>query len=311
MSNISFFIPAYNCAETIEEAMVSIIETNLEEGDELIIVNDCSTDSTGNVLIELKKNYPQIVLLDHKRNKGGAATRNTAVENAKHELLFCLDSDNVLEPLSIAPLKKYLTDNKADVASFQHQHFFINDKDIPAYIWSLPEGEFSVKNILYGENNPGQHGNYLFTKQSWIRAKGYAEGTGALDTWTFGLRQAITGAKMMVLKDTFYYHRLNHEHSYWMKDAEAKLWLVSLKASYALFPFYELIAEDFLNYMLGKGKYTWFYTLNKKPLKLVERGAKEKFYLLMHNKIHDLVYPEKGFFQKAFNKMIRILKGTK
>jgi len=308
MSNISFFIPAYNCAETIEEAMVSIIETNLEEGDELIIVNDCSTDSTGNVLIELKKNYPQIVLLDHKRNKGGAATRNTAVENAKHELLFCLDSDNVLEPLSIAPLKKYLTDNKADVASFQHQHYFLTDKLKPEYIWSLPAGEFSLQNFLCGENNPGQHGNYLFTKQSWINAKGYAEGAGALDTWTFGLRQAITGAKMVILKDAFYYHRLNYTGSYWMQDAEAKLWSVSMKATYSLFPFFDRIDEKFLNYMLGKGRYTWFYNLKKKPLKLVGKGTKQEFYIKLHNQIKDFVYPPTPVLIRAFNKLKRIFE---
>src|ERR1700731_2316616 len=115
MRNISFFIPAYNCSKTIAESVDSIMETNFTDGDELIIVNDCSNDNTLEVLRELKEKYPAIVIIEHSRNKGGAAARNTAVENAKHELLFCLDADNVLVPLSIAPLKKYLIDNKADV----------------------------------------------------------------------------------------------------------------------------------------------------------------------------------------------------
>jgi glycosyltransferase involved in cell wall biosynthesis len=307
MSNISFFIPAYNCSKTITESVDSIMETNFTDGDELIIVNDYSTDNTSEVLKGLREKYTDITIIDHKRNKGGAAARNTAVENAKHELLFCLDADNILAPSTVAPLRKYLKENKADVASFQFQHSFSDDKFNPVFIWTLPPGEFDVKNYLHGENTPGQHGNHLFTKKSWLNAKGYAEGTGALDTWTFGLRQAITGAKMVILKDTFYYHRLDYANSYWMRDAEANLWSVSVKAAYALLPFFDIIDEDFLDYMLGKGKFTWFYSLKSKPLKLVECGSKNEFYSKLNKKISATIYPKPSVRQRAVDKIKREL----
>jgi len=307
MAGISFFIPAYNCAKTIAESVDSIMETNFTGGDELIIVNDFSTDNTSSILKELQKKYPVIVVVDHKRNKGGAAARNTAVETAKSELLFCLDSDNVLAPLSIAPLKKYLENCKADIASFQYQHYFLNDRAKPEYIWSLPEGEFDLKSYLNGENTPGQHGNYLFTKQSWVNAKGYAEGTGALDTWTFSLKQAITGAKTVVLKDTFYYHRLDYANSYWMRDAEANLWTVSVKAAAALLPFLDVIDEDFVNYMLGEGRYSWFYTLKNKPIKLVDKATKDEFYVALNQKTKKVAYPQVSIFARAVNKLKRTL----
>ena len=311
MNNISFFIPAYNCASTVEESVDSIMQTNFADGDELIIVNDCSDDNTSATLKCLKEKYPAIIIINHKRNKGGAAARNTAVENARHELLFCLDADNVLAPSSISLLKKYLIENKADVASFQHQHYFLNDKYKPEYIWSLPEGEIGLQSYLNGENTPGQHGNYLFTKQSWLNAKGYAEGTGALDTWTFGLRQAITGAKAMVLKDTFYYHRLDYTNSYWMRDAEANLWSVSVKATYGLFPFFDVIDEKFIGYMLGKGRYSWFYNLKKKPIKLVNKEEKKEFYVNLHQKIHDFVYPKPSIIRRIINKLKTELRLSK
>jgi len=311
MAAISFFIPAYNCAKTISESVDSIMETNFTDADELIIVNDFSTDDTSEILKKLKQKYPSIIIIDHTRNKGGAAARNTAVENAKHGLLFCLDSDNVLAPFTVAPLKNYLTGNNADVASFQYQHYFLSDKFKPEYTWSLPGGDFSMQNYLNGANTPGQHGNYLFTKESWLNAKGYAECTGALDTWTFGLRQAITGAKMVVLKDTFYYHRLNYASSYWMQDAEANLWSVSVKAAYALFPFFDIIDEKFIKYMLGKGKYTWFYNLKKIPLKLVNKEEKTDFYIKLHQKTYDFVYPKPSIMQRIINKLKRELRLSK
>lgn len=307
MTDISFFIPAYNCSKTITEAVVSIMETNFNAGDELIIVNDCSTDDTPDVLALLKERYNKINIITHSRNKGGAAARNTAIENAGNELLFCLDSDNVLAAKSIPALKKYLIDNNADVASFQHQHYFLNDKYDPEYTWSLPAGDFPLQNYLKGENTPGQHGNYLFTKQSWQNAKGYAEGTGALDTWTFGLRQAITGAKIIVLEDTFYYHRLDYENSYWMRDAEANLWSVSLKATQALLPFFDIIDEKYITYMLGKGRYIWFYKLKKAPIKLVDRDAKKIFYNQLQLHTHQAIYPKATLLKRAINKLKRVL----
>ena len=307
MASISFFIPAYNCADTLEEAVRSIRETNFNVNDELIIVNDFSTDNTEDIINGLKKEYPDIKHINHTRNKGGAAARNSAIENAQNELLFCLDADNVLAPSSIECLKAYLLSNNADVASFQHQHYFLNDKFKPDYIWSLPEGEFAKENYLNGQNTPGQHGNYLFTKQSWLKAKGYAEGCGALDTWTFGLRQAITDAKIVVLKDTFYYHRLDHENSYWMRDAEANLWSVSIKVTFALFPFFDRIDENFLNYMLGKGRYNWFYMLKKRPLDLIDDGMKIEFYNKLQLKSIKTIYPPTSLIRRMINKIRREL----
>lgn len=309
--NISFFIPAYNCAGTIAESVESIMATNFETGDELVIVNDCSTDNTAELLTELQTEYPVIRIINHKRNKGGAAARNTAIDNTTNELLFCLDSDNVLAPSSIKALKKYLLDNDADVAAFEQQHFFQTDKYSPVYTWKLPHGELNIDCYLKGENTPGQHGNYLFTKQSWANANGYAEGTGALDTWTFGLRQAITGAKMVVLKDTHYFHRLEPEKSYWMRDAEANLYSVSVKTAYALFPFYDLINEKYLNYMLGKGRYTWFYNLKRKPLQLVKKGEKKQFYEALNKKIHNIAYPRPSLLQRGLAKSKRMFNTAK
>lgn len=304
MKNVSFFIPAYNCASNIEEAVESIITTNFFEGDELVITNDCSTDNTTTVLKALQAKYPVITVINHKRNKGGAAARNTSIENTKHELLFCLDSDNVLNPKTITPLKEYLINSNADIAAFEHQHFFNIDKHKPVYIWSIPPGEVSLDTYLKRDNTPGQHGNYLFTRTSWLNAKGYAEGCGALDTWTFGLRQAITGAKSVILKDTLYYHRISDD-SYWMRDNEAFIWANSVKAAIALFPFFDIIEEKFLAYMLGEGKYKWFYTLQSRPLKLVKKGAKQQFYAQLQAKIHDIAYPKPFFFTRIFNKLKR------
>jgi glycosyltransferase involved in cell wall biosynthesis len=275
LTPISFFIPAYNCSSTIEEAVCSIIDSNFNEGDELVIVNDCSTDDTEVVLEQLKKRYPFIKILKHAYNKGGGAARNTAIENAAHELLFCLDSDNVLLPASIKSLKEYLIENKADVVAFQHLHYFSKSTAQIDYIWTITEGVFTKHHLFSKSFSPGAGGNYLFTKQSWKNAGQYPEYSGALDTWGFGLRQLMSGAKMMVLKDSYYHHRLI-ENSYYLRDAWSRRKSVSLRALQLIIPYLDYIADKDVDYLFSKrGRYNWLENIEKRPVKILDQPKKD------------------------------------
>ena len=103
---ISFIIPAYNCADTIIESIESVFNGNFEVGDEVIIVNDAPTDKTWQIINDLQKKYPVIEAISHNINKGSAtAGRNTGIDCSKNNLIFCLDSDNVLAPNTVPALK--------------------------------------------------------------------------------------------------------------------------------------------------------------------------------------------------------------
>ena len=267
LNNISFFIPAYNCADTILDSVNSIIATNFSDGDEIIITNDGSTDGTENILNKLAKKYSFIKIINHKRNRGGAAARNTAIENAKHEILFCLDSDNILAPNSIQPLKNFLIDNDADCVSFQQLHFFRESTNLVDEKMEFTNGLITIEHCLSHSPVPPNSGNYMFTKQSWKKAGGYPE-ENWLDTWGFGIRQLFTGTKMFTMPGTFYYHRRGHE-SYWIR--ENKKGKISLTALQILIPFLGLLAESSENYIMSReGRYAWFRNLNKKPLALAQ-----------------------------------------
>ncbi|HWD90007.1 MAG TPA: glycosyltransferase family 2 protein [Mucilaginibacter sp.] len=299
MPDISFFIPAYNCASTIEESVDSIMTSNFGPGDELIITNDCSTDTTGDILAAIQKKYPGIKIITHSRNKGGGAARNTCIENSRNEFFFCLDSDNALEKNSIAPLKQYLLDNQADVAVFQHLYYFSSGIDKIDNIWSLPSGIFTSQDCLSRIFSPGASGNYLFTKESWQAAGGYPEYAGALDTWGFGLRQLMTGSKMIVLADSYYYHRLLKD-SYYLRDAWARRKSVSLRALQLIIPFFDEIEDESIDYIFSKrGRYSWFENLEKHPIK-VSPGPKKTVVW----KDHIVDSPKrKNLFRRILNKI--------
>ena len=281
-SFISYFIPAYNCEGTIEDSVNSIINGNLQKGDEIVIVDDASTDNTPNILQKLSDKYEFINVIRHRINLGGACARNTAILNSKNELLFCLDSDNLLVPQSVPRLKNFLITSGSDIAVFKEQHYFQNSPEQVTHKWIYSKEQYTLEDCLSDGIFPGASGNYMFTKDSWIRAKGYPVYAGALDTWGLGFLQLASGAKMRTMPDSHYLHRHGHE-SYWVRDRkEGKL---SLKALYVVLPYLDLIEPKDINYIMSrKGRLNWFRKIKKRPIRI---------------KTESLI---KGFWKKLFKK---------
>ncbi len=264
MKNISFIIPAFNCEKTIEESVDSIIDTNFEFGDEIVITDDCSTDNTFKKINEIKEKNPEkITIIKHEKNMGGGAARNTSVKNSKNEIIFCLDSDNILIPNSIKPLKKLLIDNlEAGAAAFQKIKYFKKDINKITHEWHYIDNKVTLKDALCGHMNPTSSGNYIFTKKSWEKAGGYPEKVGALDAWGFGLKQLLTGSSIMILNNTGYYHRYGHS-SYWVRESKSKSF--SKKAKLIIEPFLNKIFKDDIEYIENSSN--WFEELKNKPIR--------------------------------------------
>ena len=90
MSSISVVIPTYNRAVLLKRALDSVLAQTLPV-DEVIIVNDGSTDNTSSML---KSRYPEVNLIE-QNNQGVSAARNTGIAAARHDWIALLDSDDV------------------------------------------------------------------------------------------------------------------------------------------------------------------------------------------------------------------------
>lgn len=281
--NISFFIPAYNCFKTIAETVDSIFNDNFMFGDELIIVNDASKDETPTLIEKIRDKYrdKNIKIITHKRNKGGAAARNTAIENSNNPLLFCLDSDNILEKNSIQELKDFLINSGSDASAFRELKYFKENVNNITHTWKFTEGKITLEKMLSDHKTPPASGNYLFSKESWERADGYPEFAGALDTWGFGFRQIVTGSKMSVMNDLYYFHRHGTE-SYWVTFSKNNS--VSLRILQIIAPHLDRISDKDVKYITNpKTRHTWYNNIEKKPLR-IKKENKYKFNALIYIK---------------------------
>jgi glycosyltransferase involved in cell wall biosynthesis len=92
MPFFSVIIPLYNKQNYVENALKSIINQTFTDY-EIIIVNDCSTDESVSKIVPYLSD--KIKLIQHEKNKGLSATRNTGIKIAKADYVTYLDADDL------------------------------------------------------------------------------------------------------------------------------------------------------------------------------------------------------------------------
>ena len=117
---VSVLVPIYGVERYIERCARSLFEqtyTNLE----YVFVNDCTPDLSVEILKNTRDEYPEKApvtkIINHEKNRGLAACRNTALDNATGEFVVFVDSDDWLELDAIELLIKKQEETGADIVS--------------------------------------------------------------------------------------------------------------------------------------------------------------------------------------------------
>lgn len=109
---ISVIIPAFNSEKTIEKAIESALSQSFPPS-EIIVIDDCSSDKTFNLIERYVTSFPNVVkLLKNNFNRGAASARNTGIKESKYEWIAFLDADDFWHP-------KKLESQKSVVENFQ------------------------------------------------------------------------------------------------------------------------------------------------------------------------------------------------
>lgn len=112
---VSVIMPAYNNENYIETAIASLIGQTYKNW-ELIVVNDCSSDKTGEVIDLLAKKDQRIRPFHNRKNIKQTRTRNFAISEAKGKYVTLLDSDDERKPASLQKQVEFLESNPDVVA---------------------------------------------------------------------------------------------------------------------------------------------------------------------------------------------------
>lgn len=97
MSNFAFIIPCFNYGSLVSRAIASVLP-QLTDEDELLVIDDGSTDDTPEILAELHRVFPDKWRSIRTANSGSAATRNRGISETRADFLVFLDADDELVP---------------------------------------------------------------------------------------------------------------------------------------------------------------------------------------------------------------------
>lgn len=112
---VTVIMPVYNAANTVQRAIMSVLDTPRRNEIEIVIVDDCSTDDTKTVVIETQKNHPNISFFSMAENSGGpSAPRNLGIEKARGEYVTFLDDDDWIDAGNLLEMADHALKNQID-----------------------------------------------------------------------------------------------------------------------------------------------------------------------------------------------------
>jgi glycosyltransferase involved in cell wall biosynthesis len=113
---LSILIPVYNERTVVERSLSLVLSAPLPEymERELVIVDDCSTDGTSEILDRLAAGEPRIRLFRKLVNQGKGAAVRTAIQNAHGDFCLVQDADLEYDPSEYMRLLRPLLDGNAD-----------------------------------------------------------------------------------------------------------------------------------------------------------------------------------------------------
>ena len=110
---VSIVIPIYNEERTIARIIKSVERASVfDMQKEIVLVNDCSTDSSREIIEDYKDLYK---IFHHEKNKGKGAALRTGFRNVTGDIVIIQDADLEYDPNEYENLLKPIIDNKADV----------------------------------------------------------------------------------------------------------------------------------------------------------------------------------------------------
>ena len=208
---ISVIIPIYNCERYLNNCIQSVVNQSYKQI-EIILVDDGSTDNSGNICDEWKLKDDRVKVY-HKNNGGVSSARNMGLDKAKGAYVIFIDADDYCHKELIEKLKNSLEDNNSDlsVCAFFYDY---GDRIVPSLSNDLPE---NMNRKVFFDNiiKPyycGYPWNKMFRKKL-IGNLRFDETKIICEDFLFLCKYIINCNNISYLKENLYYYNMNNLQS--------------------------------------------------------------------------------------------------
>ncbi|BED92377.1 MAG: glycosyltransferase [Candidatus Paraimprobicoccus trichonymphae] len=120
---ISLIVPVYNQERFIERTLKSI-EKQILKNFEVIIINDCSTDHSFEIIEKFINKNENFILINSEINRGVSESRNLGIKTAKGEYLAFLDGDDFISPYFLKKMYDLIVKNNSDISCCNYWFYY-------------------------------------------------------------------------------------------------------------------------------------------------------------------------------------------
>ncbi len=272
---ISIIIPVYNTKKYLERCIESV-RNQTYKNLEIILVDDGSTDGTGDLCDEYKKLDSRIVVL-HKENGGQGTARNLGINVANGEYIAFVDSDDWIEADMYEELHNNLKKYDADISCCNNGLEKTGDTGV---IKCFNQEEI-MREHLNNNKGTGHSPCDKLYKSSVFDGVRFLETRAYEDCGT--IFKLLFNAKKVVYEDTTLYHYEYHDNST-MSQSFSPIKFYSVKAYYDMYQFYQQTYPQYSNLakclIVGSAQYCIGETLFLKKKKAYSEGYNEVVSIL-------------------------------
>lgn len=190
---VSIIMPAFNAADTIGEAISSIL-SGTHRNVEILVIDDCSTDATSKIVTAMADADPRIKYYQNEKNLGAYKSRNVMLKVATGKFIAFLDSDDTWEPNKLEECLKMLKQHP-EVKAVGHALRYLDKRgNKVSYIPTYPTNQAELQDIQEKGTLP-----WVFPTALVVEREAILDIGGFLDDWKVGA-------------DTELMARLAHKH---------------------------------------------------------------------------------------------------
>lgn len=197
MKKVSVIIPCYNQGKYLKDSIGSVINSTYPNI-EIIVINDGSTDDTGEIINELKTRYPEIKFINIE-NSGVCTARNIGVKNSSGDYILPLDADDKIGAEYIEKAVKILDNNSNIGLVYCDAEFFGQFRKK----WELKSA--TIENMLVQNRI---FPSALFRRETFDKTGGYKTVMEkGCEDWELWISIIETGAEIYKIPETLFFYR--------------------------------------------------------------------------------------------------------
>jgi cellulose synthase/poly-beta-1,6-N-acetylglucosamine synthase-like glycosyltransferase len=200
---MSFLVPVKNVSQHFEN-LRSQIEENLEDNDEVVIVNDHSTDNTSALLDGWSKSNPQVNVIVNSGEKGLISSLNLGLMNSNKDWVARFDADDMYRSNRLFRQAQFISDNT--VAVFADYEFI---SSAGRKLGSVPSAVYPTQTSLsLVMGNRTAHPSVIFNRKAALEVGAYRSQDYLAEDLSLWLRMSRLG-KLRSVPEVLLSYRLN------------------------------------------------------------------------------------------------------